>query len=828
MLFEGSVPETKSYRPTQDVLAEERIHNFSLQVRTKKPQFLKSLGRTLICSSDFSERLSRHVLGRRIDCEAGGLGTYVAQGGPFRHESSGEVQINLAQSLNPDSRILLTDDRDEFGQRRLAIDWRLNDTDYRSMRTAAAVLGRYFAEQRIGRLRLREWLLAEDPVPPRVGEDMVAGYHHMCTTRMADDPAHGVVDRDCRIHGTTNLFIGGSSVFGTAGHANPTYTIVQLALRLADHLSARTELSARPVADGAPLQSGGRWSIYHRSHGAVHADLSRLRKGPRRDRGQGRGAADARPQERRDERRGGGRRRSTARPSTLLDELYRNLDPWRKTLVARHPERPHCKDYVDALFREWTPLAGDRNFADDHAVMGGLARFNDRPVVVIGHEKGNDTRSRHRPQLRHGPARGLPQGDPADGSRRPLRLPVITLVDTPGAYPGKGAEERGQAEAIARSTEKCLQIGVPIVSVIIGEGGSGGAVAFATADRIAMLEHSIYSVISPEGCASILWKDAEKMKEAAEALRLTAQDLLALGVIDRIVPEPRGGAQRDKPETIARVGAAIGELLGELDGKKPAELRKARRRKFLDMGRSHWSPEATPRDTRHADPDVRSASTIALRPRISARCKPGHDADGRGPGSKPASRISRSEASSTASSIRAMNSGDREAGRDRRQELDHREPGPPVEAAPAPEHPGVGRRRHAGLAQPLVEHAGADLERRPRARRHPGALRVDRPAAAARSARPACSTIAFIAFDRVAAADRRRADPERVEPEDRRPAQLLLHDELRPRQRLEEHHDVEERLVLGRDQHLALRHRRRAPRPGGRRSTRRQKKATRQ
>jgi acetyl-CoA carboxylase carboxyl transferase subunit alpha len=270
--------------------------------------------------------------------------------------------------------------------------------------------------------------------------------------------------------------------------------------------------------------------------------------------------------------------------ASLLDDLYRNLDPWRKTLVARHPERPHCKDYVDALFSEWTPLAGDRNFADDHAVMGGLARFHDRPVVVIGHEKGNDTRSRI--------ARNFGMARP-EGYRKAIRLmdladrfglPVITLVDTPGAYPGKGAEERGQAEAIARSTEKCLQIGVPLVSVVIGEGGSGGAVAFATADRIAMLEHSIYSVISPEGCASILWKDAEKMKEAAEALRLTAQDLYTLGVIDRIVSEPKGGAQRDKREAIARVGAAIGDLLGELDGQKPAELRKARRKKFLDMG----------------------------------------------------------------------------------------------------------------------------------------------------------------------------------------------------------------------------------------------------
>lgn len=273
-----------------------------------------------------------------------------------------------------------------------------------------------------------------------------------------------------------------------------------------------------------------------------------------------------------------------AKADALLDELYKGLDPWRKTQVARHPDRPHCRDYIDALFGEWTPLAGDRNFADDHAVMGGLARFNDRPVVVIGHEKGHDTKSRL--QRNFGMAR-------PEGYRKAIRLmdladrfglPVVTLVDTPGAYPGKGAEERGQAEAIARATEKCLQIGVPLVSVVIGEGGSGGAVALATADRIAMLEHSIYSVISPEGCASILWKDAERMREAAEALRLTAQDLKALGVIDRIVKEPRGGAQRDRDETIARVGDAIAAMLGELDGKKPDTLRRARRRKYLDMG----------------------------------------------------------------------------------------------------------------------------------------------------------------------------------------------------------------------------------------------------
>ena len=270
--------------------------------------------------------------------------------------------------------------------------------------------------------------------------------------------------------------------------------------------------------------------------------------------------------------------------SALLDELYRNLDPWRKCQVARHPDRPHCKDYIEGLFSEWTPLAGDRNFADDLAVMGGLARFNDRAVVVLGLEKGNDTKSRI--ERNFGMAR-------PEGYRKAIRLmdladrlglPVVTLVDTPGAYPGKGAEERGQAEAIARSTEKCLQLGVPLVSVIIGEGGSGGAVAFATADRLAMLEHSIYSVISPEGCASILWKDAEKMKEAAEALRLTAQDLLALGVVDREVPEPRGGAQRNKGEAVARVGAVLADLLADLEGKKPAELRKARRRKYLDMG----------------------------------------------------------------------------------------------------------------------------------------------------------------------------------------------------------------------------------------------------
>ena len=268
----------------------------------------------------------------------------------------------------------------------------------------------------------------------------------------------------------------------------------------------------------------------------------------------------------------------------LLRDLYRSLDPWRKTQVARHPDRPHCRDYIEALFTEYTPLAGDRTFGDDHAVMGGLARFDDAPCVVIGHEKGNDTRTR----IHHNFGMARPEG-----YRKAIRLmdlahrfglPVITLVDTPGAYPGKGAEERGQSEAIARCTQKCLEIGVPLVSVIIGEGGSGGAVAFATANRIAMLEHSIYSVISPEGCASILWKDAERMREAAEALRLTAQDLKRLGVIDRIIAEPVGGAQRDPAAAIKAVGEEIAAMLAELDGVKPADLIRDRRRKFLDMG----------------------------------------------------------------------------------------------------------------------------------------------------------------------------------------------------------------------------------------------------
>jgi len=270
--------------------------------------------------------------------------------------------------------------------------------------------------------------------------------------------------------------------------------------------------------------------------------------------------------------------------AVLLKDIYKDLSAWRKCQVARHPDRPHCRDYIEALFTEYTPLAGDRNFADDHSVMGGIARLGGVPVMVIGHEKGHDTKTRI--ERNFGMAR-------PEGYRKAIRLldladrfglPIITLVDTPGAYPGKGAEERGQAEAIARTTEKCLQVKVPVIAVIIGEGGSGGAVAFATANKVAMLEHSVYSVISPEGCASILWKDSEKMREAAEALRLTAQDLVKLGVADRVIAEPLGGAQRDRKATITAVGKALTVMLNDLAKKKPDQLLKSRREKYLDIG----------------------------------------------------------------------------------------------------------------------------------------------------------------------------------------------------------------------------------------------------
>ena len=269
---------------------------------------------------------------------------------------------------------------------------------------------------------------------------------------------------------------------------------------------------------------------------------------------------------------------------TLMATLYGKLTPWQKAQVARHPARPHCADLIGALFREWTPLAGDRAFADDRAIMGGLARLDDRPVVLIGQEKGHDTRTRL--ERNFGMAR-------PEGYRKAIRLmrlaerfglPVVTLVDTPGAYPGKGAEERGQSEAIARCTDACLSLDVPVVACVIGEGGSGGAVALSAADRVLMLEHAIYSVISPEGCASILWKDPAKTREAAEALRLTAQDLAPLGVIDGIVPEPVGGAHRDREAAMAAVGRAVGEALAALEGRDGAELRSARRGRFLAMG----------------------------------------------------------------------------------------------------------------------------------------------------------------------------------------------------------------------------------------------------
>jgi acetyl-CoA carboxylase carboxyl transferase subunit alpha len=267
----------------------------------------------------------------------------------------------------------------------------------------------------------------------------------------------------------------------------------------------------------------------------------------------------------------------------LLRDTYAKLTPWQKTQVARHPERPHFKDYVAGLIEDFVPLAGDRNFADDSAVVGGLGRLGGRRIVVIGQEKGDDTTSR----LEHNFGMARPEGyrkairlmDLADR----FSLPVVTLVDTPGAFPGVQAEERGQAEAIARSTEKCLAIGVPLVTVITGEGMSGGAIGIAAANRVLMLEHSIYAVISPEGCASILWRTADKAAEAAEAMRVTAADLKQLGVIERIIPEPTGGAHREPAAMIESLGIAIGE---ELDGLAPLsrdQVRKARREKYLTV-----------------------------------------------------------------------------------------------------------------------------------------------------------------------------------------------------------------------------------------------------
>jgi acetyl-CoA carboxylase carboxyl transferase subunit alpha len=272
--------------------------------------------------------------------------------------------------------------------------------------------------------------------------------------------------------------------------------------------------------------------------------------------------------------------------SDQLKSMYSKLDAWRKTMVARHPERPHLRDYISGLVTDFEELAGDRRFGEDHAIVGGLGRLNGRPVVIMGHEKGHDTQTR----LKHNFGMARPEG-----YRKAIRLmdlaerfdlPVVTLVDTAGAYPGIGAEERGQAEAIARSTERCLTLGTPMVSVVTGEGGSGGAVALASSNTVMMLEHSIYSVISPEGCASILWRDGARARDAALAMKVSAQDLIELKIIDTIIEEPLGGAHRDRADTIRRVGDAVETALASLDGLSPAELRQRRRDRFLTIGRS--------------------------------------------------------------------------------------------------------------------------------------------------------------------------------------------------------------------------------------------------
>ncbi|WP_038035426.1 acetyl-CoA carboxylase carboxyltransferase subunit alpha [Thermopetrobacter sp. TC1] len=269
-----------------------------------------------------------------------------------------------------------------------------------------------------------------------------------------------------------------------------------------------------------------------------------------------------------------------------LADLYANLDPWQKTQVARHPERPHTLDYIRELITDFTPLAGDRKFAEDHAIIGGPGRFRGEPVMVIGQEKGHDLASRQKHNFGMARPEGYRKAVRLMDMAERFNLPVISFVDTAGAYPGVGAEERGQAEAIARSTERCLTLGVPNVALIIGEGGSGGAIAIATANRVLMLEHAIYSVISPEGAASILWRDSAKAPDAAKALRLTAQDLKEFGVIDEIVPEPVGGAHRAPQETIKAAGEAIARALEPLMDKSPDEIRRLRRERFLSIGRN--------------------------------------------------------------------------------------------------------------------------------------------------------------------------------------------------------------------------------------------------
>lgn len=273
-----------------------------------------------------------------------------------------------------------------------------------------------------------------------------------------------------------------------------------------------------------------------------------------------------------------------AKADRLLKDTYARLTPWQKTQVARHPDRPHFKHYVARLVDDFVPLAGDRAFADDQAILGGFGRIHGRRMVIIGHEKGDDTASR----LKHNFGMGKPEG-----YRKAIRLmeiadrfglPVLTLVDTSGAFPGIQAEERGQAEAIARSTEVSLNLGVPMVSAIVGEGGSGGAIALASGNRVLMFEHAVYSVISPEGCASILWRTAEKAADAAEAMKITAADLKKLGIIDTIVPEPAGGAHRSPDVAIDALGAAIKGAFEELDGRTAGALRKERREKYLAIG----------------------------------------------------------------------------------------------------------------------------------------------------------------------------------------------------------------------------------------------------
>lgn len=270
----------------------------------------------------------------------------------------------------------------------------------------------------------------------------------------------------------------------------------------------------------------------------------------------------------------------------LLRQTYGKLTPWQRVQVARHPNRPHASDYIGALITDFTPLAGDRAFAEDRAIIGGLGRFRGWSVVVIGHEKGSDTDGRIAHNFGMARPEGYRKAQRLMAMADRFGLPVITLVDTPGAYPGAGAEERGQAEAIAESIRSCLGLRVPLVSVVIGEGGSGGAIALAAANTVLMLEHAIYSVISPEGCASILWRDGEKARDAAEALRITSADLLEFSIIDAIIEEPLGGAHRDIADAANRVGDAVAEELDALRDFDGDTLQARRREKFLEMGRS--------------------------------------------------------------------------------------------------------------------------------------------------------------------------------------------------------------------------------------------------